>query len=122
MGRIIKQVTLWGKRKKNIKALIDTGSTTSYLREDVAKNLSLVKGERIKVHDESGWVYGYKSSALISFGRGKNTIAIKLIIVKKQTFSLLIGQDFLQREDVNVDFVHDRIQVAKKYRMRKYYR
>jgi hypothetical protein len=122
MGEIRRKVTLWGRGRKRVRALIDTGSSTSYLIESIAKQLYLPKGKPVIVYDDSGKVKGYKSYAGISLDKSGVAISIELIVVKKQSFPLLIGQDFLQRADVAVDFVHDKIQVAKKFRRKKYYR
>lgn len=121
MGEMTKYVTLWGKGKVRIKALIDTGSSTSYVLGRIAKRLQLPEGEKVWVHDDSGRVRGYDTAARISFREGFK-ISIALIAVEKQGYPLLIGQDFLQREDVVVNFIHDTISVAKKYRRRKFYR
>ncbi len=100
------------KGEKIVNALIDTGASTTFIREDLADKIGAIKR---KTSSEVDIGNGTKmdavdGAALIEVRKCLVGTAGK--IVKNCPEQLVIGVDFLQRFKANIDLKNDKLKVT----------
>ena len=91
-----------------VSAIYDTGATTSYLKEYYAKkinaipiqNVTTILGDGRKV---KGWI------SQINVKIGNRIGLVDVIVVPNLDGELLIGQDFMQKNDIKLDMRREKL-------------
>lgn len=110
MGLIKKQIEVYGsKGKKLCKTLFDSGASTSFIREDIAKDLSDVS----RLAFPMDFTLGDKSVMRVEYTtdlqvRIEGHDLIHMFSVNpKLSYEMIIGADFLQRWKIRLDPVSE---------------
>jgi len=114
---LYQSLVIEGRRKKRIRALIDTGATRTYVRPDVAKQIGIVlKGKDAIELGEKGKTmivrYGWFNIIIRNISMPVEGVVCD---IRPQ---LVIGVDVLQRRNVTLDFEKHRIKTGKIKRMK----
>lgn len=110
MSRIKESVTIIGaKGTKDIKALIDTGASTTHIREDLADEVGAIK---VPINGTTELGDGTEIPTTRGFaGITINgcTVGVMGKLAKKLSRELIIGADFLQNVNAKVDLENDKL-------------
>jgi len=110
MGEIRQSLKIRGmKDERRVNAIFDSGATTSYIRENVANKIGLVNLGDVEFELVTGKIeIGYLSSILVFI---RNRYAETGVIVSpKLTDDLVLGQNFMQENDLILNFKRDKIR------------
>lgn len=107
MGELSRSVLVNGVR---VKALLDSGATDNHLSKRIADRVHLFnEGRKISFetadgHKHSGWV----SSVVIRLNnRSGSTDVIVSNVLPRDGYDLILGQNFLQDNEVILNFAKD---------------
>lgn len=107
MGEISQSVKVNGVR---VNALLDTGATENYLSDRISKKINIPLGNKYFFRG----VDGIKNSGRISnvwidiFRRGGSTRVVVIDILPQDGYDIILGQTFLQDNEVILDFRKDK--------------
>lgn len=123
MGEISQNLKIQGlKGEERVNALFDSGATTSYIKKSIAKKIGLANLGDIEFEVANGQIMqGYLSSILVYI---KNRFAETQVIVSpKLSEQLILGQNFMQQNDIILNFKHDKIRFGESQpKVRKVYK
>lgn len=114
MGEKKQSLIIIGKKEIRVDALLDSGANTSYIDVSLAKKLGLqsFKNHKEKVFlGDGSSVYGYKVIFEVKIQNRVKPIKAIAINVPEQ---LVIGHDFMQDNDVIIDYVNEKIKFSKR--------
>ena len=109
MGEISRFVKVNGVR---VKALYDSGASNNFLSKRVADKLRLyLKGRRSFVLADGKKVVGQVSGVWVEIDdRGGSTGVVVSNILPQDGYDLILGQEFLQDNEVELDFADDSLR------------
>ena len=123
MGEIRQNLSIGNYgRWYNVNAFFDTGANISFIRESIANKISAQKFKKVQTKLADGSIVdGYFSQINIKI---YNRIGLlDVIIVPKLDEELIIGQDFMQKNSVELDARNEKFRFTKlQPRLRKVYR
>ena len=101
-----------------IKAIIDTGAETSFISLKLAKKISAPKYKKISTVLADGSVVGGYFSQINA--KIQNRIGlVDVIVVENLDGELLLGQDWMQKNEVIIDMSTDKFKYGKRQPMLK---
>jgi len=112
MGEKRQYLYVVGKTKERVNALLDSGANTSYIDVKLANKLKIPLYRQEKVEMGNGEVvYGHRVVFEVEIeNKIKPIRAIAMNIPEK----LVIGHDFMQDNDVIIDYVNEKIRFSKR--------
>ena len=123
MGEIRQNLSIGNYGKwYQITAFFDTGANISYIRESIANRISAPKFKKVQTKLADGSIVnGYFSQINVKIYNRVGLLDV--IIVPKLDEELIIGQDFMQKNSVQLDLKEEKIRFTKlQPRLRKVYR
>jgi len=123
MGEIRQSVTIQGmKGSARVNALLDSGAQVSILKYSIASKIELTATPYIKIIASDGDVeLGYPLQLFVKIHNRLSKVNV--IVIKKISDDLILGQDYLQMNHVILDFNNDKIKLGVgQPRVRKSYR
>lgn len=120
MGEIYQSLKIRGKKTIRLNALIDTGATVSVIKEKHAKRAQLPRTRSTYVF--FGGTIKVPATEAVMFVRIRDgEVPASVCIVKDKAIdeNLVLGMDFLQNEDVVIDYRIDKVRMLRK-RPKKY--
>ncbi len=112
MGEISQSIKVNGLR---INALLDSGATENYLSESVAKRLKLPIGKKYQFKG----IDGIRNTGYISYitteimHRAGSTRVIITNILPQDGYDIILGQTFLQDNEIILNFKKDKFRFSK---------
>lgn len=105
MGLIYKEVELIGvKGHKSLQALFDTGSSESFVRKDIAEEItSLIKLSEPKIFETALGKIQTQLAIIPDISLNGYRLFWTLIVVDGLTEELILGADFFQRWKIRLD-------------------
>lgn len=107
MGRIIKELPIWGgKTKVDLPVLLDSGASVSVIREDVAEEICKNFTKLVKKHSFKG-VNGKpqlatSSTCTLQLKMKNYILAGNFYVVRGLKREIIIGADFMQVWDIRL--------------------
>lgn len=112
MGTICESMNIGGKK---IKAMIDSGANTNFMRKDFAREIGL-KGVKIRAETTVGDArkqVGMEEYAVVGVNIQRCKTAIPVIIREKMPEKVILGTSFLQEFEVAIDFEKDKLKIKR---------
>jgi predicted aspartyl protease len=110
MGLIWQEFMVIAQREKKIRALIDTGATTSVIRADIARKLGASFNEPFSLQHSDGTIEKSMRVGLRIKQRGR-VLDIYPVVSKHVKEPLLIGVDFLQMYHGYIDMTTEKLRL-----------
>ena len=119
MGEIIHSIRIKGLKKiRRVNALFDSGTSTTYIREDLANDIGMVRLQKVSTFlADKRENIGILSEIVIIIN--KSIIPTRAIIVDKLDNQIIIGVDFMQSTKSFLDFSTDRLRLKDEVRILK---